>query len=68
MLAGDRVFRIHWMPGSDTLLGVCHCGAERSAEEPVELWDWLLSHPDGHHAPHPIEPAPEELLRIEVSA
>ena len=48
MLRGDSVYRIHWLPGTDTLLGVCHCGAERSAEDPIELWNWLLAHPDGH--------------------
>ena len=36
------------MPGTDTLRGICHCGAERLAEEPVELWEWLLAHPQGH--------------------
>ncbi|HVU91848.1 MAG TPA: hypothetical protein VHC23_06420 [Jatrophihabitans sp.] len=44
----DTVFRVTWMPGTDELLGVCHCGAERLAGEPVELWAWLLGHPDGH--------------------
>ncbi|WP_030486975.1 hypothetical protein [Micromonospora chokoriensis] len=48
MLTGDRVYRIHWMPGTDTLRGTCHCGAERLAEDPVELWEWLLAHPQGH--------------------
>ncbi|MFC9973261.1 hypothetical protein ACFVH6_20450 [Spirillospora sp. NPDC127200] len=43
--AGRRL-RIEWTPGSDVLVGVCHCGAERRAEDPVELWAWLLSHPD----------------------
>lgn len=43
-----EVYRIDWLPGTDTLHGVCHCGAERSAEDPVELWQWMLAHPDGH--------------------
>jgi len=47
-LPGDRVYRVHWVPGTDTLLGVCHCGARRHAEEPAALWDWLLAHPRGH--------------------
>ncbi|BCJ57543.1 hypothetical protein [Micromonospora endophytica] len=51
MLTGDRIYRIHWLPGTDTLRGRCHCGAERTAEEPVELWEWLLAHPDGHRPP-----------------
>lgn len=43
-------FRITWMPGSDVMLGTCHCGAERTAQDPVELWDWLLGHPVGHQS------------------
>ncbi|MET8040598.1 hypothetical protein ABZU25_06995 [Micromonospora sp. NPDC005215] len=50
VLTGNRVYRIHWVPGTDTLRGICHCGAERLAEEPVELWEWLLAHPQGHQA------------------
>ncbi|WP_329011125.1 hypothetical protein OG271_29775 [Micromonospora rifamycinica] len=49
--AGDRVHRIHWLPGTDTLRGVCHCGAERVAVEPVALWEWLLGHPRDHQDP-----------------
>ncbi|MEU3273723.1 hypothetical protein ABZ639_23040 [Saccharomonospora sp. NPDC006951] len=48
MLHGDTVYRIHWVLGTDRLLGVCHCGAEHESEDPVELWDWLLAHPEGH--------------------
>ncbi|GAA4705002.1 hypothetical protein [Phytohabitans rumicis] len=47
----ERVYRVRWMPGTDTLFGVCHCGAERAAQEPVQLWDWLLGHPAGHEPP-----------------
>lgn len=43
---GGTVYRIVWEPGSDRLLGTCHCGAERTAEDPVQLWQWLLAHPD----------------------
>ncbi|MFI9644113.1 hypothetical protein ACIG87_29355 [Micromonospora sp. NPDC051925] len=50
VLTGDRVYRVHWVPGTDTLRGICHCGAERIAEEPVELWEWLLAHPQDHRA------------------
>jgi hypothetical protein len=42
------IYRVTWLPGSDTLRGVCHCGAEREAEDPIEIWSWLLAHPDGH--------------------
>jgi hypothetical protein len=57
-----EVYRIDWLPGTDVLHGVCHCGAERSAEDPVELWQWMLAHPDGHapgpsHPAHPARPA-----------
>jgi hypothetical protein len=41
-----NVYRIVWEPGSDRLHGICHCGAERYADDPVELWLWLLAHPD----------------------
>lgn len=51
MLRGDTVYRIHWEPGADVLVGVCHCGAERGSEDPADLWDWLLAHPDGHAPP-----------------
>ncbi|CAM02099.1 hypothetical protein A8924_3212 [Saccharopolyspora erythraea NRRL 2338] len=50
VLGGDRVYRIHWVLGTDRLRAVCHCGAERIFEDPVELWEWLLAHPDGHRA------------------
>ncbi|WP_069864870.1 hypothetical protein [Streptomyces malaysiensis] len=43
-----EVYRIDWLPGTDVLHGVCHCGAERTAEDPVELWEWMLGHPNGH--------------------
>lgn len=62
MLPGERVLRVNWLPGSDRLLGRCHCGAEAEAEDPVEMWEWLLAHPD-HPAGGPgtrdrVEPPP----------
>lgn len=48
MLTGDRVYRVHWKPGSDVLIGVCHCGVQREFADPARLWDWLVGHPDGH--------------------
>lgn len=42
------VYRVLWVPGSDNLLGVCHCGAEQLSEDPVDIWCWLLAHPEGH--------------------
>ncbi|WP_433496562.1 hypothetical protein ACQP1K_16305 [Sphaerimonospora sp. CA-214678] len=44
------IFTIDWEPGSDTLIGLCHCGARRHAEDPIELWAWLLRHPVGHES------------------
>jgi hypothetical protein len=40
--------RIDWQPGTDLLHGTCHCGAQHTADDPVEMWTWLLSHPEGH--------------------
>lgn len=63
MLAGGTVNRITWRPGTDRLLGTCHCGAMGEAEDPVAMWEWLLAHPEhperpGHpeHAGHPEHP------------
>ncbi|MFC9425582.1 hypothetical protein [Streptomyces sp. NPDC056987] len=49
---GAEVYRVDWTPGSDELHGTCHCGAERSGQDPVELWEWMLGHPTGHAAGH----------------
>jgi hypothetical protein len=43
-----EIYRIDWLPGTDVLHGTCHCGAERSAEDPIEMWEWMLGHPEGH--------------------
>jgi hypothetical protein len=51
------VLRVEWLPGSDRLHGRCHCGAAATGEDPVEMWTWLLAHPD-HPAGGPGEPAP----------
>jgi len=42
------VYRIRWKPGTDVLVGECHCGAVRESQDPVTLWAWLLGHPEGH--------------------
>ncbi|WP_413102917.1 hypothetical protein [Streptomyces sp. Inha503] len=57
-----EVYRIDWLPGTDVLHGVCHCGAERTAEDPVELWQWMLAHPSGHHPSghHPADPVEDD--------
>jgi hypothetical protein len=55
------VLRVDWLPGSDRLRGRCHCGAETEAEDPVEMWEWLLAHPDHPSdgpAPEPVEQPP----------
>ncbi|TJZ98350.1 hypothetical protein [Actinacidiphila oryziradicis] len=46
-----EVYRIDWVPGTDVLHGTCHCGAERSGQDPVEMWEWMLAHPAGHLTP-----------------
>ena len=51
MLPGNRVYRIHWILGTDRLRAVCHCSAERDFDGPVEPWEWLLAHPAGHGTP-----------------
>jgi hypothetical protein len=48
MLSGEGIVRVHWVLGTDRLRAVCHCGAERLFEDPVELWEWVLDHPEGH--------------------
>ncbi|MCE3554356.1 hypothetical protein LWC33_23230 [Pseudonocardia sp. RS11V-5] len=58
VLGGDRVYRIHWVLGTDRLRAVCHCGSERIFEDPVELWEWLLAHPDGHEPAAVPAPSP----------
>ncbi|MGV1010083.1 MAG: hypothetical protein ACOYBY_16000 [Dermatophilaceae bacterium] len=47
-LQGDKVLVVRWVPGSDTLLGICHCGAQHLAQSPIDVWEWLLAHPVGH--------------------
>ncbi|WP_176611838.1 hypothetical protein [Actinomadura sp. WMMB 499] len=44
--ATGGLLRVEWSPGSDRLTGVCHCGAEHRADDPVEVWTWLLAHPE----------------------
>jgi len=44
--ADAELIRVRWLPGSDRLVGTCHCGAETVAEDPVSLWEWLLAHPN----------------------
>ena len=43
---GENHFRITWIAGQDRMVAICHCGAELVGDDPVELWAWLLEHPD----------------------
>ncbi|MFI7505121.1 hypothetical protein ACIBVL_42970 [Streptomyces sp. NPDC049687] len=52
-----EIYRIDWLPGTDVLHGTCHCGAEHTAQDPIEMWEWMLGHPEGHRPEH--RPAPE---------
>jgi hypothetical protein len=52
---GVLVNRITWLPGTDLLVGTCHCGAVAEADDPVRMWAWLLAHPE--HPAHPASPA-----------
>jgi len=63
VLAGERVIRVNWLPGSDRLRGRCHCGAETEAEDPVAMWEWLLAHPDHPAGGTPAPEPPVELPR-----
>ncbi|GHH35351.1 hypothetical protein FHS35_005242 [Streptomyces umbrinus] len=51
-----EIYRIDWLPGTDVLHGTCHCGAEHSAEDPIEMWEWMLGHPEGHTPRDPYVP------------
>ena len=62
MLEGDRVVRIEWLPGTDTLVGTCHCAARHESGDPVSMWEWLLAHPDGHDAPAAASPTGDRQL------
>jgi len=66
MLPGDSVYRIVWLPGTDTLIGYHPSGASHEAQDPIELWEWLLNYPgDGDDEPGPGEgsgPSPDRRL------
>ena len=46
-----EIYRVDWVPGTDVLLGTCHCGAEHTAKDPIAMREWMLAHPEGHEAP-----------------
>ncbi|WP_406349409.1 hypothetical protein OG372_37085 [Streptomyces sp. NBC_01020] len=58
-MTADTVLRVHWLPGTDELLGTCHCAATFSSQDPEELWEWLHDHPD-HRTPRPSEGPPRD--------
>jgi hypothetical protein len=37
-----------WKLATDVLVGYCWCGESHESEDPIELWEWLLDHPDTH--------------------
>ncbi|KUO05771.1 hypothetical protein [Streptomyces caeruleatus] len=43
-----EIYRIDWLPGTDILHGTCHCGREHTSQDPIEMWEWMLAHPQGH--------------------
>ena len=57
-LPGERVLRVSWLPGSDRLLGACHCGAVAEGEDPIAMWEWLSAHPDHPPGGPDVPPAP----------
>jgi len=61
MAEQPRLFRVHWVPGTDQLSGTCHCGAQHTASDPIELWDWLHGHPVGHDPSGDVPPVPHEV-------
>ncbi|WP_089103869.1 hypothetical protein [Streptomyces hyaluromycini] len=54
-----EIYRIDWLPGTDVLHGTCHCGAEHTAQDPVEMWEWMLGHPEGHRLQPQSQPQSE---------
>lgn len=68
MLHGPNVVRIEWLPGSDTLVGTCHCSAQHEAQDPIAMWTWLLAHPEGHEAAPAAPDAPVAPTRHAVPA
>jgi hypothetical protein len=48
MLTGRTVFRVVWQLHTDVLVGYCWCGEPHESLDPIELWEWLLAHPDTH--------------------
>lgn len=50
MLKGKRVYRVVWKLHTDVLLGYCWCGTAHESQDPVELWAWLLEHPETHRS------------------
>lgn len=61
--ATGEIYRIDWLPGTDVLHGTCHCGAQHTAQDPVEMWEWMLGHPEGHSPHEPDEQGEPDALQ-----
>jgi hypothetical protein len=59
MLKGRTVYRVVWQLHTDVLVGYCWCGTSHEATDPIELWEWLLAHPDTHDDGGPGRTAPD---------
>lgn len=46
--SGPNTFTITWVPGRDVMRAICFCGAELVGDDPLDLWLWVMGHPDGH--------------------
>lgn len=71
MLPGRTVYRVVWQLNTDILVGYCWCGTPHEATDPIELWQWLLAHPEQHGSagaspaepPAPTGARPDVLVR-----
>lgn len=61
MLTGRTVYRVVWQLGTDVLMGYCWCGVPHESVDPIELWEWLLAHPDKHGEEGPDDKTPAGL-------
>jgi hypothetical protein len=68
MLRGKTVYRVVWKLHTDVLVGYCWCGEPHESVDPIELWDWLLAHPDTHAPGDPSAPPASDPDRGLVTA
>ena len=62
MLHGPHVYRVVSQLGTDLLTGYCWCGQSHDGIDPVELWQWLIAHPDTHDT-QGVDASAEEVSR-----